>query len=113
MAELKAYLVTCEYIDVQEGGMEIVQAETPSKAKYLSDMMNDVDSYTDLRAKRAPEFDGKTLNDRTYVENGWYIERFGFFLSKDWACDNGVELEFDESGDVIDPRIKHPELGGD
>jgi len=99
---MKAYELTTDELDLDDGGMEIVLADSPGKARLKSDMLNHV-SFIEIRVKRAPQFDGKLLTDQTYIENGWWIERFDEVISKDWAYDHNVILAFDEKGKLLNP----------
>jgi len=113
MSEMKAYLLICDYIEPEEGGMEIVHAESPSKAIMKSELLCVVDRYIDIKVRRAKEFDDKPLTDKTYIENGWWIERFGEVFSADQARDDGVILEFDQEGNLINLKAPQSCLEGD
>lgn len=67
---MKAWLV--QHKEYPESA-EIVQAPTRAKAMYHSDAYHDSHEWNKVVAKRAPGFDDKPLNDKTYIENGWGV----------------------------------------
>lgn len=71
---MKAWLV--EYIEdsYEEGGSEIVFAETREQAKYKSELYGEY-LWVEIRATRYTKFDnpeGK-MTDRLYLQNGWVV----------------------------------------
>lgn len=89
---MKAWLVWHKEDDEHR---EIVHALNRSRAIAGSAAYSDSREWTKMVAKRAPEFDDKPLNDKTYIENGWFVYCNGP------RCEHTIEeyhFEYEEDG---------------
>jgi hypothetical protein len=104
--ELRAYHVHDKEESGEEALHEIVFAESPSQAKYISEANGVGVPWTSISVKRSPKFDQYATDGNipksAYVADGWYFECdkcFSFSatnaVGNDVYCDDCIE-EFKE-----------------
>lgn len=97
----------------EEALHEIIFAETSGKAKYASEAYSMSREFTDLRAKRVPEFDQyaeqKKVPIDVMVANGWtfecttcnyYADDNGLVFNEEIYCEECAEKIYIEDGKV-------------
>jgi hypothetical protein len=102
----KAYVVSGRN---EDDGMEVVFAESPSKAKNGTTNLLGWNEWTDLRAKRAPEFDQYAqqgwVPDKALLEHNWWLEQ------SCTKCNKYVRLQYIFDGDGPKPLVEFDEAG--
>lgn len=99
---MKAYHVHDKENSGEEAYHEIVFADTPSKARYLSEAYSNGVPWTDIAVKRKPEFDQyaetRKIPRSAYIADGWFFEcdKCGSFsatneVGKEVICDFCLE----------------------
>jgi hypothetical protein len=69
---VKAWMVSDRVTDE----LSVTFAETPGRAKSSSQLLADGSDYTNLRVRRAPEWDdccGRIITDLDYLKHGWMV----------------------------------------
>ena len=90
--------------DAEEEAHQIVFAETAGKAKYLSEAYYMNGDYTEIKAKRAPEFDQyadqQKVPKEVMLQHGWryeceicfaYTDEDGVVINDDVYCEECQE----------------------
>ena len=87
-----------------EDEAKMVFAETPGKARQKARLTFFEADWTEINVRRLPEGDkyfGQKITEKILFDCGFFFERKGAFLDKDWELNHNKKVIFDDNGRIL------------